>query len=126
MAAKFEPKEPVQLNAPNYTPISVDDLGKNSGADGQPCYVAIKGIVFDVSGKDAYQPGGSYSAFAGKDASRALGLMSTKAEDVRPDWFDLGEKEKKTLDDWFTFFQKRYNIIGTVQGATNKDPDSAL
>lgn len=31
MAGKFEPKEPVQLNAPNYTPISVDDLGKNSG-----------------------------------------------------------------------------------------------
>ena len=53
-------------------------------------------------------------------------MMSTKAEDVRPDWFDLGEKEKKTLDDWFTFFQKRYNIIGTVQGATNKDPNSAL
>lgn len=61
-------------------------------------------------------------AFAGKDASRALGLMSTKPADVRPDWFDLADKEKQTLNDWFTFFSKRYNIVGTVEGATNKDP----
>lgn len=48
--------------------------------------------------------------------------MSTKPADVRPDWFDLADKEKQTLNDWFTFFSKRYNIVGTVEGATNKDP----
>ena len=56
------------------------------------------------------------TVFAGKDASRALGQTSTKEEDVRPDWEDLPEKEKQTLDDWFTFFQYRYNIKGKVQG----------
>lgn len=61
--------------------------------------------------------------FAGKDASRALGLMSTKPADVRPDWFDLADKEKDTLNDWFTFFSKRYNVVGTVEGATNRDPE---
>ncbi|XP_027051502.1 neudesin-like [Pocillopora damicornis] len=36
-----------------------------------PIYVAIKGIVFDVSeSKKAYGPGGSYNKFTGKDASR--------------------------------------------------------
>lgn len=57
--------------------------------------------------------------FAGKDASRALGKTSTKPEDVRSDWKDLGDKEKSTLNDWVTFFSKRYNVVGVVEGATN-------
>jgi len=59
--------------------------------------------------------------FAGHDASRALGKTSTKAEDVSPDWQDLPDSEKNTLNDWFTFFSKRYNIVGVVEGATNMD-----
>ena len=53
------------------------DPDKHKGTNGYPCYVAIKvphahsysycnflliqGQVFDVSGKEAYLPGGSYS-----------------------------------------------------------------
>lgn len=112
---KFEPKEPVNLAPPNYSPISVEKLAESNGmnikrppgvpelpypsscfptiwrpmsphhhpfdaavstpvitghsfthassigTDGKPCYVGIKGIIFDVSGKEMYQPGGSYS-----------------------------------------------------------------
>jgi membrane-associated progesterone receptor component len=57
--------------------------------------------------------------FAGHDASRALGMTSTKAEDVSPDWSTLSDKEKGVLQDWYTFFSKRYNIVGVVEGATN-------
>lgn len=57
--------------------------------------------------------------FAGKDASRALGKTSTKAEDVSSEWQDLPDKEKGTLNDWVTFFSKRYNVVGKVEGATN-------
>jgi membrane-associated progesterone receptor component len=57
--------------------------------------------------------------FAGHDASRALGMTSTKAEDVRPDWHDLSEEQKGVLGDWVTFFSKRYNIVGKVEDATN-------
>lgn len=57
--------------------------------------------------------------FAGHDASRALGMTSTKAEDVRPDWYDLPEDQKKVLGDWLTFFSKRYNVVGKVEAATN-------
>jgi cytochrome b involved in lipid metabolism len=35
------------------------------GTDGNKCYVAIKGKVYDVTGNKAYQPGGSYN---GKDS----------------------------------------------------------
>ncbi|RDW92262.1 putative damage response protein DAP1 [Coleophoma crateriformis] len=114
MSGKFEPKVPVVLNPPKNDPISPEYLAKCNGTDGNPCYVAIKGKVFDVGDKDAYRV-----VFAGHDASRALGMTSTKAEDVRPDWYDLEEKEKGVLNDWFTFFSKRYNIVGEVEGAKN-------
>jgi len=52
--------------------------------------------------------------FAGKDASRALAKSSLKAEDCTSEWEDLPDKEKGVLADWFTFFSKRYNIVGRV------------
>lgn len=57
--------------------------------------------------------------FAGRDPSRALALSSLKPEDCVPEWYDLEDKEKQVLHDWFTFFSKRYNIVGKVEGATN-------
>ncbi|KAK2625394.1 hypothetical protein QTJ16_004706 [Diplocarpon rosae] len=122
MAGKFEPKTPVNLAPPKSDPISLDALSKADGTNGPDnlCYVAIKGKVFDVTGNKSYLPGGSYHVFAGRDASRALGLTSTKAEDVRADWADLSDKEKGVLDDWLTFFSKRYNIVGVVEGAQNQ------
>jgi len=123
MTGKFEPKQPAQLDPPKDTPISPEQLAICNGTDGNPTYVAIKGIVYDVSGNKAYGPDGSYKVFVGKDASRALALSSLKVEDVRPDWYDLSEKEKKVLNDWVTFFSKRYNIVGVVEGAMNKDAE---
>ena len=57
--------------------------------------------------------------FAGKDASRALAQSSLKPEDCRPDWYDLSDEYKKVLGDWYTFFSKRYNIKGKLEGASN-------
>ncbi|CRK34371.1 hypothetical protein BN1723_005015 [Verticillium longisporum] len=117
MTGRFEPKVPVTLAPPKDDPITPEELAAANGVDGGKCYVAIKGKVYDVTGNKAYQQG----VFAGKDASRALGKTSTKAEDVRPEWHDLDDKEKSTLDDWNTYFSKRYNVVGYVVGATNKE-----
>jgi membrane-associated progesterone receptor component len=54
------------------------------------------------------------TVFAGKDASRALAQSSLKKEECRPEWEDLKPEHIKVLDDWFTFFSKRYNIKGKV------------
>lgn len=35
--------------------------GEPVGVDGNKCYVAIKGKVYDVTGNKAYEPGGSYN-----------------------------------------------------------------
>lgn len=120
----FAPKVPVQLDPPKDDPITIEELSKCDGSDpSRPTWVAIKGAVFDVSKNKAYAPGGQYNVFAGKDPSRALACSSLKPEDCRPDWYDLEDKEKTVLNEWFTFFSKRYNIVGKVQGATNLDRD---
>ncbi|KAF9275589.1 hypothetical protein BGZ68_010688 [Mortierella alpina] len=91
-----------------------EELAKHDGTDATaPVYVAIKGIVFDVSAKrETYGPGAGYHVFAGKDASKALGKSSLKPEDCIADYSSLDEKEMKTLDDWVVFFEKRYPVVG--------------
>lgn len=44
--------------------------------------------------------------FAGKDASRALGMSSLKAEDAVSDYSTLTEAELIVLDDWLKYFTK--------------------
>ncbi|PHH71798.1 hypothetical protein CDD80_4989 [Ophiocordyceps camponoti-rufipedis] len=125
MAPRFEPKVPVQLDPPKDDPISLEQLAKANGESLSAARVnlshSLQGKVYDVTGNKAYQPGGSYHVFAGKDASRALAKSSTKPEDVSPEWKDLDDKEKGVLDDWITFFSKRYNVVGIVEGATNME-----
>ena len=57
----------------------------------------------------------SPSVFAGKEPNRALGKSSLSADECQADFSDLSEKEKRVLNDWHTFFSKRYNIVGRTQ-----------
>jgi predicted heme/steroid binding protein len=115
---RFEPKVPVDLSPPKQDEISLEELARNDGTDPErPTWVAIKGTVFDVSKNNAYKKGGQYQVFAGKDPSRALALSSLKPEDCVPNWDDLDGKNKTVLDEWYSFFSKRYNVVGKVAGA---------
>ncbi|KAK6355878.1 hypothetical protein TWF718_000257 [Orbilia javanica] len=120
MAGRFQPKEPVVLDPPKDDIITVEYLSKCDGThEGYPIYVAIKGTVFDVTNKkESYGPGGSYHIFTGKDASRGLGKSSLKPEDAIPDYSGLNESEMETLENWYTFFSNRYNIVGKVEAST--------
>jgi membrane-associated progesterone receptor component len=104
------------LLPPRDDPFTLESLKEFDGTDpSKPIYVSIKGTVFDVSNKrEMYGPGAGYGVFSGKDASKALGMSSLKPEDAVPDYSDLPEKEMKVLDDWYSFFSKRYNIVGRV------------
>ncbi|KAI9318076.1 cytochrome b5-like heme/steroid binding domain-containing protein [Dichotomocladium elegans] len=97
-------------------PITVSELAKHDGSDpALPIYVAIKGDVFDVTkNKDAYGPGNGYNVFTGKDSSKALAKSSLKPEDCIPDTSELTEKELETLNQWYSFFEKKYDIVGKV------------
>ncbi|KAH7911015.1 cytochrome b5-like heme/steroid binding domain-containing protein [Hygrophoropsis aurantiaca] len=104
------------LDPPKDDPFTAEELSQYNGSDpNKPIYVAIKGDIFDVSRKsDVYGPGKSYNIFAGKDGSKGLGKSSLKLEDAIADYSDLPENEKKVLDDWHTFFSKRYNVVGRI------------
>ncbi|TDL24288.1 cytochrome b5 [Rickenella mellea] len=96
-----------------FTPERLKDY--DGSQPGKPIYVAIKGTIFDVTAKvEMYGPGKSYNIFAGKDGSRGLGMSSLKPEDAVPDYSTLDENDMKVLDDWHSFFSKRYNIVGRV------------
>lgn len=49
---------------------------------------------------DLAAPGNGYHVFAGKDASRGLGMSSLKPEDAVSDYSTLTEAQMKVLNDW--------------------------
>jgi predicted heme/steroid binding protein len=119
MAPGFEPKTPVQLDTPKDVPLTMNDVAQCDGERNNCMYIAIKGTVFDVTkNTKAYGIGTGYHALVGKDASRPLGKSSLNPEDTDPkvswDYSSLDEKQLKTLNDWYTFFEKRYNIVGKL------------
>ncbi|RMZ76108.1 hypothetical protein DV737_g4979, partial [Chaetothyriales sp. CBS 132003] len=54
--------------------LTLDQLALFNGSDPEkPILLAINGTIFDVTqGRRTYGPGGSYSVFAGRDATRAF------------------------------------------------------
>ncbi|KAK9474804.1 cytochrome b5-like heme/steroid binding domain-containing protein [Dipodascopsis tothii] len=115
MAPKFAPKEPVVLDPPQSTVFSRAELSRFDGVQSPQIYVAIKRTVFDVTkNPKSYGPGGSYAIFAGKDASRGLAKSSLKPEDANEVYADLPANELGVLDDWYSYFSQRYNVMGTV------------
>ncbi|KAL9181617.1 hypothetical protein ACHAXT_010422 [Thalassiosira profunda] len=111
--------------------ISMEELAKFDGnAEGKPegnhagyalhpIYLGAWDKVFDVSfgGVPMYGKGGPYNRFAGKDASRALALMSFDPKDAEnPDISDLEEKKVKVLKDWVATFEEKkgYPVVGRL------------
>lgn len=58
--------------------------------------------------------GGGYAAFAGKEVSRALGLMSLKEEDCCGELADLTPRQLEVLDEWVAKFRDKYHVVGKV------------
>jgi predicted heme/steroid binding protein len=59
---------------PEKRDYNAEELKQYDGTDPtKPILLGVKGKIYDVSAKEEfYGPGGAYSAFAGRDASRAL------------------------------------------------------
>ncbi|KAK2715130.1 membrane-associated progesterone receptor component 1-like [Artemia franciscana] len=78
--------------------------------------VAVNGSIFDVTPKkNLYGPGGSYSPFAGRDASRALALFDvTVVKDEYDDLTDLTESQMSHVREWQDQFAEKYDYIGRL------------
>ncbi len=49
-----------------------DELAKYNGQAGQPAYVAVEGIIYDVSANPAWQGGRHHGNLAGQDLTDVL------------------------------------------------------
>ncbi|GAA5867129.1 hypothetical protein JCM8547_006248 [Rhodosporidiobolus lusitaniae] len=82
--------------------------------------MAVRRKVYDVtSGRSFYGPGGPYSNFAGRDASRGLAKQSFEADMLVQDLDgpidpldDLSESDWKGLQDWEEHFRNKYPVVG--------------
>jgi membrane-associated progesterone receptor component len=87
----------------------------NASDPSLPIYLAIKGVVYDVTAsREMYTPPKGYSVFSGKDASKALGMSSLKPEDCISDYSQLSPEDMNTLDKWVEFFKKKYPVVGEM------------
>jgi len=97
---------------------TVDEVARMDGRDGRPVFIAAKGEVFDVTrGTDFYGPDGGYNIMAGRDASRALALVSLDMKDIDNNRLDdLTASDLMTLDEWRFKFHSKYTLMGTLAG----------
>jgi len=70
-----------------------------------------------------YGPGGPYALFAGRDASRALALMSFDPNDLTGNLEALSSSELEVLQDWEYKFMEKYVKVGQLVSdkTTGKD-----
>ncbi|KAH0622722.1 hypothetical protein JD844_025264 [Phrynosoma platyrhinos] len=114
--------------APRQRPVRLFTEAELGGYDGreedQPIYIAVKGVVFDVtSGKEFYGKGAPYNALVGKDSTRGIAKMSLDPEDLTHDTTGLTEEELKSLDETFNnVYKAKYPIVGyTARRILNED-----
>lgn len=107
----------VRRQSPEKRDYTREELKKYDGSDKtSPILLAVKGIIYDVSARsEFYGPGGAYSAFSGKDASRALAKGSTEPEVAAdPNVDDLTADEKANLEEWASHYAMKYEVVGKV------------
>lgn len=72
-------------------------------------------------GRMFYGPGGPYALFAGRDASRALALMSFDPKDLTGNIEGLSESELEVLQDWEYKFMEKYVKVGQLGSKTTEE-----
>lgn len=102
-----------------------EELQRYDGSEvGQPIYMAIKGVVFDVTtGKEFYGKGAPYNALVGKDSTRAVAKMSLEPADLTYDTTGLSESQLQSLEQVFSgTYKAKYPIVGyTSRRVLNED-----
>jgi membrane-associated progesterone receptor component len=113
------PKEPAAVVFKTFTPRT---LLPYNGSDNPSVYLAVRGRVFDVSsGRNFYGPGGPYSNFAGRDASRGLAcgsfdedMLTKDLDGPLDDLKGLAAAELEALQGWEEKFSEKYLVVGRL------------
>ena len=80
------------------------------------CFLAIKNVIYDVTGSPFYSKDGAYGVFAAHDASVNLAKMSHDEKFLNT-WpnFTLDADETETLNDWAAKFEAKYRKVGNIK-----------
>lgn len=118
LAMEGDPDRKEPLLYQTYTPKTLQPF---NGKDDEKVLLAVRGKVYDVTkSKRFYGPGGPYSNFAGRDASRGLAKNSFDPEVLTPvdqklDLLDnLTAEETQSLEDWQSTFDGKYLVVGEL------------
>uniref|UniRef100_A0A3B4T8X7 Neudesin neurotrophic factor n=1 Tax=Seriola dumerili TaxID=41447 RepID=A0A3B4T8X7_SERDU len=124
----FTTKDVKLKSKPATTPVRLfteEELKRYDGSEeAQPIYMAVKGVVFDVTnGKEFYGKDAPYNALAGKDSTRAVAKMSLDSADLTSDTTGLTEEQLTSLDSVFEgTYKAKYPIVGyTASRILNED-----
>jgi len=107
------------VNADGDRIFTLSELSRYNGDDPTlPIYLAIKGVVYDVTaGKKYYGKGAGYGSFAGRDGSRAFltGCFDEKGSTY--DLRGLSDSQLRSIDKWAEFYSthKTYKKVGIVR-----------
>ncbi|XP_040192647.1 neuferricin [Rana temporaria] len=98
--------------------MSKEELSSYDGRAASPgLYLAVLGQVFDVyKGSKHYGPGGSYSFFAARDASRAYVTGDFAEQGLVDNVSELSPTQMLHLHNWYNFYQKNYTPVGKLIG----------
>lgn len=98
--------------------FTVEELQRYDGRGDSPgLYLAVLGKVFDVQkGSQHYRPGGGYSFFAGRDATRAYVSGDFSEEGLVDNIDGLDSTSLLGIDDWLSFYQEEYTYVGKLIG----------
>ena len=98
--------------------FSASELARYDGSPSSPgLLLALLGEVYDVSeGSQYYAPGGGYSFFAGRDASRAFVTGQFDTAGLVDDVEGLASSDYLGLQDWAKFYTSDYRRVGVLAG----------
>jgi len=89
--------------------------------------MGVLGRVFDVSrASDFYGPGGPYSVFSGRDASRGLATFSvdkSQFKETYDDLSDLTSSQLSSVKEWEMQFVEKYPVVGKLLKPDEKPTD---
>mmetsp|Transcript_3799 Transcript_3799/g.5102 ORF Transcript_3799/g.5102 Transcript_3799/m.5102 type:complete len:239 (-) Transcript_3799:954-1670(-) len=108
--------------------ISMAQLSEwnGEGETGKLC-IGCLGLVFDVSeGWSFYGPGGGYSAFAGNDATIALGRHVVDKSVIGQRYSSLTLKERIEVENWAAKYKQKYKLIGKLHTLNSDANNSKL
>ncbi len=91
------------------TEFTLEELSKYDGKSGDKIYLAVGGIVFDVSNTEFYKPDGPLHIFAGKEAT--INLIDSSFEDETLNKVDISQEIADKID----FYAMKYTRVGWVK-----------